>query len=332
MFLKFRDEKSSKYWAATTLEDGRILVQYGKIGHKLGTYSTYFKGTYSTYNNTKKIDTLINSKIKKGYKIITNETCDLLSMSPSDIEAKWNEIHNKKQKNKNKKKLTKKKSTKTISPKKSIPNNDGPTIEESQQLEKLDKNIAEKQLMISKLKLKIKDMANEIAILELKMSDDLENKKILTRIIRRRPLNSNGYNGKAWDSAVKFVKKELESDEYLASAWIRPIKGAKKGDVQHEWAYFEPCNRGNGGMGCSIVGIHAWENDPKRSSTCSLNRKGILELFHTNDSSTLKYINSKFDKMDILLKKDDEESYEEYEEILYDTIDTLLDFIGFEKV
>ena len=206
--------------------------------------------------------------------------------------------------------------------------------EEEQELEKLDKDIAEKVLML-------KNYKELIQRLEKDLVKKRKRKKNLSRILKRKS-QADSYRGKAWDSAVKFVQNQLGYDEYLASAWIRPISGkVKKGESQHEWAYFEPCNRGDGGMGMSKVGTadclywrrNSWDNNPNLMvRQCSLTRDGILGLFHPNDKTTLRKANLCFDKMEKLQEKDDEYSYEEYEEILYDTIDMLLDSVGFEKI
>ena len=433
-YLTFSDEKSNKFWAAIELTDGKILAQYGKKNSH---------GTIVTYSETKKLNSLVSSKLKKGY--IETEPVMVSIFRMCDVErlATWNNINNKKQKkkmnkkdnNNNAKKVKKiknanKKETeiiiqfiqnefkndnydydylrredyltiadikqvnagqidiKIIVPQdyessemltqeilqkeyhygeedyvldgrpygwfygendsdyavtgggadfyikaskslyhhiKKIKGERDSRPEEIQELEKVEKDISQMESMINTYKGRIKE-------LEKSIFEEKKKKDNLSKIIRvkKRGFNPDGYRGKVWDSAVKFVQNQLGYDEYLASAWIRPISGkVKKGESQHEWAYFEPCNRGNGGMGMSMVGINSWEN-PHQG--CSLTREGILGLFNTDDETLLKKMNLRFDKMEKLQEKDDEYSYEEYEEILYDTIDKLMDSLGFEKI
>ena len=105
-YLTFNNEKTNKFWAAKELEDGKILAQYGKINSN---------GVFTNYLKTKKLDSLISSKIKKGYtKQEEVPSISLFRMSEVERLAMWNNINNKKM---NKKK------TKTMNNEKKTTNN-----------------------------------------------------------------------------------------------------------------------------------------------------------------------------------------------------------------
>jgi len=86
-YLTFQDDKSKKFWAVREFDDGKILAQYGKQNSK---------GIFATYKETKKLEKLVQSKIKKGYNIGENKSLKLFNMTQDEIKSKWEEINSKK--------------------------------------------------------------------------------------------------------------------------------------------------------------------------------------------------------------------------------------------
>ena len=197
------------------------------------------------------------------------------------------------------------------------------------QLAKLTRQIKEKEKALNNLLQRVKKVTNDLNIIRTKKSEYEK------KLRRKKEGKISGYSGTAWNNAVKWLESNVTDDDYLESVWLKP--NAKKG---YEYAVYEPANRGCGYVGRGPIGMDYYDD---KFAGEGLERNKILKLFPTKNAKILKKFNKIFDEHDKklglserLLEMDkDGESEEKYDEarlLLSETINYLVNAVGFESI